>query len=455
MTDTKPKTIAEKKAEYQRKYRQKQRQKLGNEAYKKKEAESRKARRHKKNPPKIISSKEVKSIEPNKEAKKYEQVMKPVVQQVQNTIQQATNDYVKNKTVKPINITNVQKVYNKALVTVDSFDTKEQLIKILYQFEKGADGLKKKNPRESTIKTNLRRIEIIFEDMHKNKKMNYTNDDIMFLENHKKVIQFITNDNKNIKSVNSKKSYFSSIAAVTRWITDLQHTHTFYTKAMDVYYKKDMDVKLDNVLNKTEKENWIPLTQLRGHYRNMIKNKGTLRELALYDLYVSNKGVRRLEFTRFLTVLYIQKMQHLEQILKNVDKERNYVVMNKGEINQIILYKYKRSDTKGDYRMKPIPQIIRTSLERYIKNDNIQDNQFVFHKQNNKNEQLKNSQELADIFKKYTGKNISVNLLRKIYISHVYEKGNNKLSQKEINRLAQDMDHTPRTSNIYYKKIDA
>ena len=125
----------------------------------------------------------------------------------------------------------------------------------------------------------------------------------------------------------------------------------------------------------------------------------------------------------------------------------NYYIRNK---SVFIFNNYKTSNTYKSQQIDVVPELALL-LNEFIDKYDISGSLFIDDISVNEKAKCKAiNGRLTRVFMKHSGKNISVNILRHSYISHMKNTG--KILGKE-NRIAREMSHSSSTQNDYYKSV--
>jgi integrase len=302
-----------------------------------------------------------------------------------------------------------------------------------------------KNLSNETIKTYNKMINKI------NKDMNIKNNNY-FINNFDDVIKYIKDKYKNN---GSQITIISSIMYI------LNNDDTINKKITNEYIQKYRELlnenrliiqnnKKDNKKNNKEKENWISLEELQNIlYSNFDKIKNILLNKTKYIL--NEELFNQIQNTVILS-LYIliepRRSEYIKLKYKNYDVDKdNYVDINN---KKMVLNSYKTDKSYNKFETK-LSRNILNSLENYIKfriHNNLDKSDYLFTTFDNKN--IDNSQ-LAKRLNKIIGKNISVSMIRKIYLSDTYLKNLDDI--KKINETSKNMGNSINTIlNNYIKK---
>jgi hypothetical protein len=203
-----------------------------------------------------------------------------------------------------------------------------------------------------------------------------------------------------------------------------------------------------NLLTKREKENMLPWAKIKK-----IKPENA-HDDALIGLYTLIPP-RRLEYRIMkLTTSEEGLNKNKEGLNKNKEglneKKFNYLLLNgRGKPIKVIFLNYKTASTFGKQEFL-IPRALSGKLKAYITEAGLNDGDFLFGK--SKTEAYKSfSSYVTKVFKKYTGKSLSVNLLRHSFISWYLKKTHSLADQKKI---ANAMGHGV-MMQLKYNRLDA
>jgi integrase len=192
---------------------------------------------------------------------------------------------------------------------------------------------------------------------------------------------------------------------------------------------------------KTEKEkiNWISMEEIKEVY-NHLKTK--------VDEMIKNKMIHHNTYIDFLLVALLsgvivpprRSLDYALMKVKNFDeKTENYIKNSKFYFNQ-----YKTSKKYGEQTLA-IPKELLGYIKKWTK---FQSNEYLLFSSNNKH--LSSSQITKHLNRIFGGKNISVDILRHVYLSNYYK---DIPKVKEMENLASSMGHSISTAiNQYIKK---
>lgn len=232
-------------------------------------------------------------------------------------------------------------------------------------------------------------------------------------------------------------TYVSSFASVTG-VLGVSFKKS-YQKYSDVSSRdrRDKDVvDNDNIMTESEKEKMIPYKELKNLYKHPDL---TDRERALISIYTMIPP-RRNQFSQFLT------LKKSEDEL--VDGLNYLIVDDKNNPQKIIMKKYKTFKQYGIFEFSLAKtNKLNEVLKKYITSADLKDGDLLF--PNKKGSIQKNiSAEITKAFLRASGKPITVNIIRHIFISKFLEK---RRTIEEKNNLARLMGHSRNVQESYMR----
>jgi integrase len=254
-----------------------------------------------------------------------------------------------------------------------------------------------------------------------------------FLMNYKEIIKYIDD---NIKNDNSKKSYIASILFVIKNFNDNNDNYIkkIYNEYMTKIAEKYNESKKDQTKNNKEINNWLTQEELKNKYEDYYKK---------YSSYLDNKYIKIKEYQDLqdliiIALYYLNKPRRLKDYSEM--KFDNYDILDDNYIDlknkQFIFNIFKTSKFYENNKVD-INNELYILLKKFIKlknrNKNLNDTYLLENEKNDKLSNVSLNQRLNKIFDK---KNISVNILRKSYISDIYK---NIPSLNIINNISNDM----------------
>ena len=287
-----------------------------------------------------------------------------------------------------------------------------------------ASTLRKNRPKlsPSSVKT----YTSILLNLHKN--LNGSNENVeWFRSNSPPILQHLENKNKS-----TEKSTLSALYVLTQ--------NPVYQKRMNQLSKSMHE---ENKLQKKsgkQQENWMSVKEIQSKYDELHnKVQQIFKKKAIADIGV----IMDYLLVAFLSGHLFPPRRNLDYALlkwkdydKNVD---NYYCRGKLYFN-----KYKTSDTYGLAVLK-VPKELDTILKKWLK---MNPSPYVLI---SSNEKPLSSSQITRMLNKIFGKEVSVNMLRHIYLTNFYQ-DMPKLSNMET--LAATMGHNVQTALEHYVKKD-
>tara|TARA_R100001509_G_scaffold20842_1_gene10852 strand:- start:383 stop:1411 length:1029 start_codon:yes stop_codon:yes gene_type:complete len=263
-------------------------------------------------------------------------------------------------------------------------------------------------------------------------------------------------DKKPIYENNTIKSYLSALNFIK---TSPQLEKILKEDSLALLYEffgiiKDKIKKatLDNTLSKKEEQNWLSPEELDNIEKKLKKeykedkNKDTLQKLILVILY-RGKIIRPLR--NDYAGMYISNDNDGEGNYLFIDEEdhsKKYFVLNDYKTNQHY-GKKKYTIPKRSVLNKLLTDLYEFRVEdgvaHLLENPGIKKELTSMSKNNL-------TKYLQKIFKTYLNKKVSSSMLRSIYISNL---DFNKLSNKKLSKIANDMNHNVKSQQTEYKKV--
>jgi len=318
------------------------------------------------------------------------------------------------------------------IADVDGCDTLLNTI-----FEKKQKALAKKDKiisLESFKKNTWGNLNKIFRKMNNE---DWDCNDTAWLRNADEIIKFIKDIYPIQNTVITNISSFASVTAVLGPSFKSAYKKYSEISSNDRRAKDAVDNK--NQSTNSEKDKMVSMNILKDLWKHPDL---TDRERAIISLYTMIPP-RRNQFSQFL------KLKKSEDDLPD---KFNYLIVDKdGDPQKLVLKNYKTFKQYGIFNI-PLTKTKKLNeiLKKYIISANLKDGDLLFH--NSKGGIQKNiSNEIKKAFFKASGKNITVNIIRHIFISKFLEK---RRTIEEKNKLARQMGHS-RNVQESYMRIDA
>ena len=292
------------------------------------------------------------------------------------------------------------------------------------------------------IKDNsLRAYLISLRKMNENKAL----ENLTFLKDYDKIIEFLEKF-----KLPTKRNYISSILVVLRAYNkrsydDVLQKYREYLTGLNEEYNNEIYTHQKNL---NQKENWTDLQALKKGLR-LYQNK--IMDLNLFNKDKLNSKQLNIIQSYLVVALYtLQPPVRLNysnmKIIKNeddIEEGKNYLLNKSRNKKQFIFQDYKTSKKHGRIN-QTINKDLNTIINKWLK-VNKTDNFLIDQKGH-----PMNANQLGKFITKafdFTGKKITLNLLRHVYISENIDLEAIKKGQQ----LAKDMHHTPQLQEMYAK----
>lgn len=292
------------------------------------------------------------------------------------------------------------------------------------------------------IKDNsLRAYLISLRKMNENKAL----ENLTFLKDYENIIKFLEKF-----KLPTKRNYISSILVVLRAYNkrsydDVLQKYREYLTGLNEEYNNEVYTHKKNL---NQKENWTDLKSLKKGLR-LYQTK--IRDLDLFNKDKLNSKQLNIIQSYLVIALYtLQPPVRLNysdmKIIKNedqIEEGKNYLLNKSRNKKQFIFQDYKTSKKHGKI-IQPINKELNTIINKWLK-VNKTDNFLIDQKGH-----PMNSNQLGKFITKafdFTGKKITLNLLRHVYISENIDLEAIKKGQQ----LAKDMHHSTGVQEMYAK----
>ena len=235
--------------------------------------------------------------------------------------------------------------------------------------------------------------------------------DFKWVKDTTKVSDFIMDSDK-WKTQESRIQQFQSLSSILKVVTGYETQYNFYSKkSIEMRNEK---TKIDDKNEMTEKEkanmlSWPKIKQIKPT---------TSHDKAIVGVYVDIPP-RRLDY----------RIMKLTTTSDDLDENFNYIVCNRDIPKSFIFMNYKTAKTFGRQEFK-IPRGLAIKLKAYISETGLTSGDYLFGKTKDA-PYVSFSTYVSKIFKKYTDKNLSVNLIRHSFISSFLRKKNLSISDKK------------------------
>ena len=324
-----------------------------------------------------------------------------------------------------------------------------------------------------TIKVYIDRIDRLYRNLfkvhltpHNLTDLNKTDEITEFLEEHYK-----SGNNKLEKekgTLETLRSYINAILTITDRLGELQVKNTYLelsTRLKKLYEEKTNN----NEPSEHERNNWISWKVLTKMVEKTLKTDLLTEQerviAILYTLLISPRRI--MDYQTMKIKKYNTNHKTPKYILKECENEPsfNYMIVNKtGLLREIIFNQYKTKDTYGTIRVGndldlnittnyEIDYDIIKLLKPYLETKNNGDYLLINPYTHEPYTQDKLSLYVGQVFRKITNKELTCNLLRKIFITDNVV-NNSKLSTTIKNKISIFMGHSLRTQATYNRVME-
>jgi integrase len=247
------------------------------------------------------------------------------------------------------------------------------------------------------------------------------------------VSKFILSSDK-WKSQESRIQQFQSLASILKVLEGYEAAYKHYSEKSIAMRQAKTKTDDKSELTDNERANMLPWPQI-------LKIKpDNAHDSALVGVYTLIPPRRAADFG----------LMRLATEAEELDIEFNYVVLNtRNKPIKFVFMNYKTSSTFKRQEF-PIPRALATKLTTYIESADLQFGDFLFGR-TPEAAYASFSSQITKVFKKYTGKSISVNLLRHSFITWYLKKKNLTVADKKLTALA--MAHSL-TTQLQYNRVD-
>lgn len=267
----------------------------------------------------------------------------------------------------------------------------------------------------------------------------------------------ILNDNKQIKNINylydidninnkinhlkpnTQRSYIIAIVSLLACMNKspktpkkLKKLYEEYTKLMDEY-----NINLKDQSKITEGTNIISNDDINKIYQKLKENKDKTKkayqDYLILSLYTLLPPRRNMDY---------QLMKYIKKYNENLSNDFNYYDGNTFYFNN-----YK---TRGTYKKQEVevPIELKQIINHHIKNNNINDNEFIL-RDFNKETEIKGNNGMTIILNRIFGDKVGASMLRRSFLSNKYGNTQNDL-QSDVKAMGTSTDMA--MSNYIKKK---
>ena len=422
--------MAKSAAERKRAQRARDRARLGDEEYKRIEAEKMRKYRASKRPPKPAQPAPAQPPPPQPPAPPAQQPqpIKPSTknqkkqkapQQAQRAPQQVVKDYVplyKSPNATPISDNSISTYLSQFKKIYEHFNKKDV-----------PDKLKKELTKVLQLKN--------YDNKYVTKELKFINDTIKFVEELK-----LRYPNKN-----TMKSHLNSIVAIIGRIKEMNKEYQLLAPVNTALAKNYSDDRDENTVSIKDNQRIINFEP--KNIKTMLNSISDIYQKAIFSVYALQPP-RRLEDFAAMKITTENDPQQLR------NKKFNYIIIDdNNNPSQFVYNRFKTYKTIGQ-QVYDIKKDLADVLKQYIKTYKLKENNFLFGKSTNVNERQSESnfsKKVSDTFNKIYKSSISISN-RWIRISFATYLNTLNLTIKQREDYALKMAHNFKT-NLQYGKI--
>jgi integrase len=279
-------------------------------------------------------------------------------------------------------------------------DTKDDMLELIYK--KKLDYYSSlptpRTIKKTTVKQQLTKVRNLYKTMIGGDKF-----DLSFLKEKDDVIKYI---NEKYKTAESKNTNIQAIASILQVMPEYKKEYEYYSKYSTEARQDITKDNQKNLMTEKEKENLISWPKI---------------------LELTNKNMDSLSkvITSIYTLIPPRRAQAIGDLVIGDKENMNSILLNKNNIPTYIVFRdYKTAKTYGDQKFR-IPCELGLILSNYIEEYELKPGQPLFPTRDGK--PYKNFSEMvSNVFKKETGKKLTVNLLRHAYVSNLLKSNPSK-----------------------------
>ena len=298
---------------------------------------------------------------------------------------------------------------------------------------------KNKNIDPSTNAQYMKRLSFLYKSL--TGKKDFKADNLEWLRDANEITKFINN---RWASTSTKNAYINAITSILARVPSFEEEHKIYSSLNSKLIKKTQSEKEKNVLSDKELKNilpWKKILKLGSHIKDP-------RDKLIYSMYTEIPP-RRLDDYRLMKIVRNRNQKFVDNLPKNY----NYIYLDKKDMPKyMVINRYKTASTYGSYKAS-VPTKLGKIIQNYVKKYQLKNCEFLFSQEENCKVYTPGafSAVVTDVFKKVTGRNLGVDLLRISFISFIYSQ---RISVAEKNKIAIAMAHSRETAENIYNKIN-
>lgn len=286
-------------------------------------------------------------------------------------------------------------------------------------------------PTDQSIATQFARLKTLHRYMF---STNPTCGDLEWCRDTDAVLDFIR-EHPQWRTESSKNAHRSALAAVLRNVLTFEQETKVYSQAVTAGRAVIQKEVGENELRGNAAENYLPWDQL---VQKACEAKPGSLDSAIMAIYTFIPPRRLLDYSLMLVV-------RAPPDPKTLDPRRNYLVITSDGVPETFVFnRYKTASTFGQ-QILPVERHLVKVLKRYLERYEIPDNTPLFpHRRGGSHPNF--SRVVSDVFRRHTGRSISVDLLRHAYITMYLD---NRPTLNERSELARQMAHSLRQQAEY------
>ena len=264
---------------------------------------------------------------------------------------------------------------------------------------------------------------------------------IQFFKNIDMIIKVIK---KKYKKHNTLSSYINAITSILSRLRN--HFPTEYDKIAQLNIDLSKQYQRDRDTNDAPDKVIDNLISFDPAYINsLLSGIKNINEKALIAIYMLTPPRRIMDY-QLMRITY-------EMDFKKLDNKYNYVVLENDIPSLFVFLNHKTKKSQPEPKIT-IPTDLATILNTYIKSNDMVKNDFLFGREptdfKQHYSQSKFTEKLQATFLKYTGKKISVNLIRASKATYLDTQA---MSVAERKQISQQMGHSLSTNMQYSKNM--
>ena len=294
----------------------------------------------------------------------------------------------------------------------------------------------KRSVKPKTVETNLDRIKNIYKGM-----FNKTWDFISYewLKDIDSVVDYVKN--KYTTSEKTRSNQYVSVAGILKFLPEYKEEYGIYSKLGSHIQDKIDETSKDNTLTRKQSQ-WLKWDEIQGVWDKLGDDNGGNTFLrALYAIYCFMPPRRVLDY-QLMKIVRKDKLN--ETKLKKLDKKFNYLFINKNKMpTSFTIFNYKEGPRRkyskqnknyGEYTLDPLPDNLKDVLYDYILDEDLKGNDFLFGLESNHakaySENAFSGLVSKNLFETFADVHLTINSLRHSYASW-YLDSLKSLKQKE------------------------